>query len=174
MNLILIGLRGSGKTTVGRIVAQRLGREFVDLDDETAQDLGATSVAPAWRAHGEPEFRQAEGRALREVLRSDGRVIALGGGTPTAPGAESMLRDAQAAGRVRIVYLWAPAAALRDRLAATDLSERPALMGASPLSEVEQVLAQRDALYRSLADVVLVTDGHTTDEVADLVQAAGT
>jgi len=172
MNLILIGLRGSGKTTVGRIAAQRLSRSFIDLDDETARSLGAGSLGAAWRAHGEPAFRLAETRSLRDVLQGRDRVIALGGGTPTAPGAADLLREAQRAGRARVVYLWAPPAALRARLAGTDLSARPSLTGDDPLAEMDRVLAQRDGLFRSLADVVLATDGHTAEEVATLVVAA--
>lgn len=172
MNLILIGLRGSGKTTAGQRAAGLLRRGFVDLDDRTPRLLNAPTVADAWNTHGEPAFRQAEVRSLRETLAQADQIIALGGGTPTAPGAPDLIRAEQAAGRARVIYLWAPAATLRERLAATDLSKRPSLTGADPLAEIERVLATRDEAYRSLADIVLATDGHTIDEVASLIVAA--
>ena len=74
MNLILIGLRGSGKTTVGRMVAVRLTRPFVDLDDVVAVRMGAATVAQAWRKHGEPKFREEETRALRDALKNNDQV----------------------------------------------------------------------------------------------------
>jgi shikimate kinase len=172
MNLILIGLRGSGKTTAGRLAAERLGRGFVDLDDETARVLNAATVGEAWREHGEPAFREAEARALGETLARDGLIIALGGGTPTAPGASDLIAHEQQSGRASVIYLWAPAAVLRERLAATDISTRPSLTGADPLAEIERVLAVREELYRSLADLVLATEGHTVAEVASLMVAA--
>jgi shikimate kinase len=172
MNLILIGLRGSGKTTAGRLAADLLGRDFTDLDEETARLLNAPTVAEAWRERGEPAFRRAEVRALRSALARDRQIVALGGGTPTAPGACELLRAEQAAGRARVLYLWAPAAALRERLRGTDLASRPSLTGADPLTEIEHVLAQRDDLYRTVADLVITTEAHSPDEVAMLVRAA--
>lgn len=173
MNIVLIGLRGSGKTTVGRLAAERLARVFVDLDDVTARSLGAARAADAWAEHGERAFRRAEAAALAAALARDGRVIALGGGTPTAPGAADLLRRERDAGRARIVYLEADAPTLRARLAATDLSTRPSLTGADPLAEIDAVLARRDPLFRELADEVIETGG-TTIEVAaeEVVRAA--
>ncbi len=166
MNLVLIGLRGSGKTTIGRLVAQRLGRPFIDLDDETARALGGTSVGEAFTKHGEAAFRKAEARALAIGLKADARVIALGGGTPTAPGAADLLRRERDAGRAIIVYLAAEAGTLRERLRQTDMTKRPSLTGADPLAEIEAVLGKRDPLFRELADEVMETNGASVEEVA--------
>ncbi len=86
-----MGLRASGKTTLGQMLATRLGRSFVDLDDVTAARLGCVDVPEAWSRHGPEAFRHAEADALKDVLAhapshlssSMGQIIALGGGTPT-------------------------------------------------------------------------------------------
>ncbi len=179
--LVLIGLRGSGKTTVGRLLATRLqGREadgpgFVDLDDRTPAVLGCDSVADAWEAHGESAFRDAEMQALGAILSVDDkvcRVLALGGGTPTAPGAEAMLASQRDRGRVVLVYLRAMPDTLRERLSHADNRDRPALLGGKdPLDEIDAVFARRDPLYRQLATVEVACDGMSAKEVADLVAA---
>lgn len=157
-NLILIGLRGSGKSTIGRAVAVRLARPFVDLDDLTPRELGCTSVAEAW-SRGEGAFRAAEVGALRNVIETDNQVIALGGGTPTAPGAADLLREHRDGGRAVIIYLRATPEILRERLADADNAHRPALLPGSsdPLSEIDRVHTARDPVYRALASAVIET-----------------
>jgi shikimate kinase len=168
--IVLIGLRGSGKTTVARHAAARAGRVFIDLDVVTARVLGASSVRDAWARHGEAAFRRAETRALADSLRNQGAVVALGGGTPTAPGAAELLRLERDAGRCRVVYLSATAAALRERLRSADNSDRPSLTGADPLDEIEVVLGQRDRLYRELASTTVETDGRTPEDIAKEIE----
>ena len=158
VDVALIGLRASGKSTVGRMVARTLGRGFVDLDDVTPQLLGCADVREAWSRHGVDAFRAAEARALAQVLTGAGRVLALGGGTPEAPGASDALRAARGAGRAVVVYLRAPAETLRDRLRGDDNANRPSLTGKGLLDEIEEVLARRDGLYTSLADLVVEHD----------------
>ncbi|MBY0262467.1 MAG: hypothetical protein K2Q20_08995, partial [Phycisphaerales bacterium] len=85
--IVLIGLRGSGKSTLARLLAKRLGLIPVDLDDRTPGFAGQPTVAAVFANLGEPAFREAEARALRQALAEPGIVLALGGGTPTAPGA---------------------------------------------------------------------------------------
>ncbi len=172
MNLILIGLRGSGKTTAGREAAAAMSREFVDLDHVTPGLLGCATVREAWDRFGETEFRAAETRALQGVVARKDAVLALGGGTPTAPGAAELLEAAKLEGSGRIVYLRADANALRERLAATDVAQRPGLTPAGTLAEVEEMLAKRDGLYRSLADVVIEVAGLSVRRVADACVAA--
>jgi shikimate kinase len=164
MNLVLIGLRGSGKTTLGRSLGQRSGRAFIDLDEKTPEVLGAATVREAWDRHGAAEFRRAEVVALKRALAADSQIIALGGGTPTAPGAADLLRQEQKIGRITIVYLASDASTLRARLIAADNTDRPSLTGADPLAEIGAVLAARDPLFRDLADEVMQTDELSTDE----------
>lgn len=167
-----MGLRGSGKSTVGRALARARGAPFVDLDDLTAAALHAATPGEAFRASGEAAFREAEARALGVVFGRSPCVIALGGGTPTAPGAADLLRAARAGRMAFIVYLRASAAALRARLAHDDPAARPSLTGRGTLEEIEQVAAARGPLYASLADLTIDTDLHASAESAAFAVAA--
>jgi shikimate kinase len=176
LTLFLIGLRGAGKSTVGRLVATRLSAAFIDLDEETARRLGALSASHAFKSVGVDQFRSAEVQALSALVQqgpadratNTHRVIALGGGTPTAPGAVGVLRSTPDA---KVIYLRSSAAQLQSRLRA-DHNPRPSLTGADPIDEVPTVFAQRDDVYGAIADIVIETDRLTTDAVAALVVQA--
>lgn len=173
-SLVLMGLRGSGKSTLGRLVAQRTGLAFVDLDLVTTALLGEGTLAELWAQHGEAAFREAEVRALRErVLAAGlpGQVVALGGGTPTAPGAAELLRDAVSRGGIELVYLRGSPEELRSRLARTDTASRPTLTGDGTLDEIGRVFAARDGGYRALASRVIEIDARSVDELVS--QLAG-
>lgn len=154
-NLLLIGLRGSGKSTIARALALRQHRAFFDLDEITPTLLGCTSVSDAWRSHGEPAFREAETRALRQTLSANqGAIIALGGGAPTAPGAADLIEREARAGRARVVYLRCTPELLAQRLRSIPGgpgASRPSLTGADPIEEIGVIHAQRDPLYQRLA-----------------------
>lgn len=156
--LVLMGLRGSGKSTVGRAAAERWGVGFVDLDDRTLARLrgahGVNTIAEAFTVLGEPVFRRAECAALEDVL-GEGGVIALGGGTPMAPGASELLRTSGAL----LVYLHLDPEALRERIRAEIDHRRPALRsGGDAVGEIKEVYAERDPLYRLLAQAILEAD----------------
>lgn len=173
--ILLIGLRGSGKSTIGRRLSEMTGRAFVDLDDLALARSGWSSIAEIWRREGERAFRALEVAALRETLaRGDGAVVALGGGTPTAVGAEGLLRDARERGAAVIVYLRAAPSTLRARLAREGGADerRPSLTGGDPLEEIERVHGERDGLYRSLADHVLEVGAMDASGAAEAVRRA--
>lgn len=173
MNIALIGLRGSGKSTLGPRVAAALRCGFIDLDELVPGRLQAPSIAQAWAVHGEAAFRKAEFEELGRVLDMyDDQVIALGGGTPTAPGAAALLEQQRTLGSLRVFYLRGSARTLRARLAAADNAHRPSLTGKSPLDEIDAVLAARDPLYLSLADVVVTIDDVSFDATAAQLEAA--
>ena len=171
--LLLIGLRGSGKSTLGRLLAAVLTSSFIDFDDRTRARTGHASVSAAFTAIGEAAFRAAETRALQETLAQagPGTVIALGGGTPTAPGARAVLEDARAAGRVRIALLEAPPAVLGARLSVTP-GDRPLLMGSNFAEEAALLAQRRMPLYRALADATIDTSRPTEVALADLLAFA--
>ncbi|MEX2219914.1 MAG: shikimate kinase [Phycisphaerales bacterium] len=161
MRLVLIGMRGSGKTTLGAALAAARGWRFVDLDVVTLEELGARSVAEAWSRAGEAGFREAESRALVRAVEDDPDILGLGGGTPTSPAAQAVIqgiKDRRGA-RARVVYLRGAPGVLAARVRASGDPDRPRLVGASVEEEMEEVYAARDPLYLSLADAVMdVTD----------------
>lgn len=170
-NIVLIGLRGSGKSVTGRLLASRLGRIFVDVDDATCSLLNCRTVAEAWQSRGIAAFRLAETAALRRILSVPNQVVACGGGTPTAPGAAELIRSAQRNNAAVVIYLRAPADVLRMRLAASppELEARPPVFGADPLAELDTLLAHRDPLYLALSDHILETSRLTPDKVAEAI-----
>lgn len=167
MHVLLIGLRASGKSTLGRGLAAALARPFIDLDDTTAALMQDKTAADAIRSQGLSAFRLAETQALRDVLALPvSQIIALGGGTPTAPGAADLLRAAIRDRKARVVYLRAQPATLQRRLQQSDTATRPSLTGASVVDEVPALFTQRDELYTTLAGHTLNID--TMDEAQAL------
>jgi shikimate kinase len=174
VNLVLMGLRGAGKTTIGRVLAAQLGRPFIDLDDLTPRALEPgtrSSVREVWSRYGEAAFRIAEAQALRKILAIDGQVIALGGGTPLAAGATEILVEARSSAASYLVYLHASPSVLRDRLAQTDHASRPSLTGAGLLVEIPTIYAQRDPIYRSLANEIIEVKGVAPESIALTIAA---
>jgi shikimate kinase len=167
--LILMGLRGCGKTTLGQLLAQRTNRPWIDLDPLTALEAGFETPAEAF-AHDQAAFRAAESRALSATLRAHPKnaIISLGGGTPTAPGAHALLSEAPCL----IVYLHASPKFLAGRLTPEELAKRPSITGAHPIDEMQQIYEARDPLYRSLANVIIdvesLSAANTLDQLVKL------
>jgi len=176
-DLILIGLRGSGKTTLGRALAAQCGASFLDLDEALAKRAGTASAGEALRALGEPRFRALEETIAAELFdaaRSDpprGTVIALGGGTPAAAGTAELLARARHEGRARVVLLDASIHALAMRMAREKV-DRPPLTSLPPKHEVALLASQRLDSYRALADTCINTTRLSIDRaIVALAQA---
>jgi len=170
--ILLIGLRGSGKSTIGARAAARVARPFIDLDDLALQRAGRDTIEEVWRIDGEEAFRRAEVEALRSVLaRTDAPIVALGGGAPETGGVSDLIRRARRDGRAWVVYLRALPADLRARLEDEGGADarRPSLTGADPLDEIPEVFARRDLLYRTIVDLVLEVGGKGIAEVERLL-----
>ncbi|MEO6812270.1 MAG: shikimate kinase [Isosphaeraceae bacterium] len=162
--LSLVGYRGTGKTTVGRLVAARLGLEFADADHELERRAGR-SIATIFAEHGEPSFRDLEEAVLQDLSTRPGLVLATGGG--------AILRETNRAALKRlgpVVWLTAPVETLARRLQG-DRASRPALTAAGTLAEIADVLNARTPLYQEVADLVIDTKGHSPRRVADLIIA---
>jgi shikimate kinase len=154
----------SGKTTVGRLVAERLQRKFLDLD-HLIEETAGMKVPELFRTQGEPAFRKAEATALAEALKQDGVVLATGGGAACR---EDNLQAMLASGYV--VALSAPPAEVLKRTGGA--SGRPLLdRAADPLAEAQRLLAEREPFY-SRAHLRVETVGKAPPEVAAEIVAA--
>ncbi len=164
--LALVGLRGTGKTTVGRLVARRLGRPFADADAELEARAGRP-IAAIFAEQGEPAFRDWEERTLADLAATrPGAVLATGGGVVLREANRRVLR---AFGLV--VWLSADPAVLAARLRASPrgLASRPSLTPAGTLAELAATLEARAPLYREVADAVVETGRRSANEVADVI-----
>ena len=164
----LIGYRGTGKTTVGRLLAERLGASWIDADTVLEERLGRT-IAELVREEGEAAFRDAEARVLADLLSTTRGVLATGGGVVLREANRTLLRER---GRP-IVWLDAPVDTIRRRLAAdpSTLARRPALAGEDPLAEVEAAVHAREPLYRACADWTVDTGTAPPHDVAITIAA---
>ncbi|MBM4051953.1 MAG: hypothetical protein FJ270_04305 [Planctomycetes bacterium] len=163
--IILIGLRATGKSSVGREIARLSGGTFLDLDDAVAGAAGFRSAHDAFVALGEAAYRALEATTLRDALKPASlTVIALGGGTPMAPGAEAVLESARTGGWT-VILLDAPDEVLAGRIRQAP-GTRPSLTGALPDQEVAAVRARRWAAFERLADAVVATDTRNPTEIA--------
>jgi len=170
MNIVLIGFRGSGKSTLGRAVAARLGRRFVDLDDVIQARMGAQSISAIWREFGEARWRAEESAAMADVLAESNLVIAPGGGAPmSAPGRDLMVGQRDS-GRAVIVYLRCRPTVLKERLRAAT-GDRPSLTGGSIVDDVEEILPRREPTYLALATLVFDNDADEPEAAADRLVA---
>jgi shikimate kinase len=149
MQIVLLGARGSGKTTVGRIIASRLSIEFIDVDDLIVARAGK-SIRDIFAQDGQPRFRDIEAEVLADALRWLGdRVISLGGGTVLRDENRDLLNRSSA----YRYYLRADAETLHARIAADPrtVETRPALTAyAGSVEEVRQLLTIREPLYREV------------------------
>lgn len=153
MNIILIGYRGCGKTSVGMRLAQNRSMSFVDVDDATCERFGNDSIADIWTVHGEPAWREHEVEVTRELVARPNHVIGLGGGTLMQAGAREAVEQAQDTLRV---FLRCDPEELHRRIHADDRSAatRPALTKhGGGLKEIETVLEERRPVYRAVADI---------------------
>jgi shikimate kinase len=167
MSILLTGYRGSGKTTLGRLLADRLNRPFVDCDELIIRRAGK-SIREIFAKDGEAAFRALESHAVGEVAKLHDHVVALGGG---ALGSEKN-RRAIAAARHDIIYLRCDSNELLRRInadAATS-DNRPSLTGlGGGLVEIETLLAQREPIYRAAMTVELDVTHLTPQQAVDQI-----
>ena len=161
-HLVFVGLAGSGKTTVGRGVAERLGRPFLDLDQEILAREGKTSVGEVFRAKGEAWFRQLEADVTRELASRKGMVISPGGGWIMTPGSLEVLRPVS-----YLIYLKVSPEQALARIGA-DRGNRPLLDHPDPVGELRRQLEIRGPRYEE-ADLVVDAETIGVQEVIDLV-----
>ncbi len=162
-NIVLIGLMGAGKTTVGRRLSQRIGRPMVDTDQEIEQRCG-TSVAVIFEVEGEEGFRRREAKVVEELMAQEGLVVTTGGGAPMDPQNQTFLS------RGFVIYLEAEPRLLWTRLK-TDQT-RPLLTQADdPRAKIDELHALRDPIYRRLADLVVSSTKGSLTQVINQIEA---
>ncbi len=163
-HIVLLGLPGSGKTTVGTTVAERLGAPFVDLDGVISRRMRMT-VPQVFAEHGEARFRELERQAMKDVLAQDPSVIAPGGGWAAQPGQLELARD-----RSFFVYLRTLASTAARRAEAQE--GRPLLGGQNPVDRMVALMREREPFYQR-ADAEVHNDVKSVaDAAAEIVELA--
>ncbi len=167
-NVVLIGYRACGKSSVGGSLARILNRPFIDLDQVLVEEAGQ-SIASIVAQSGWPEFRRREKALVARYARKKRQVLAPGGGVVLDPENVDLLKENGV-----IIWLTAVPAAIRDRLARDEsqAASRPSLTAADTLSEVEAVLETREPLYRGAAHLIIDTTESSVPQVVEQILAA--
>lgn len=163
-HIVLVGPMGAGKSAVGRTLAARLGRPFLDLDEQI-EAIAGMAIAGIFERQGEAAFRAQESHALRHALAGPAAVIATGGGAVLDADNRTAMR-----GAARVVYLCVSPQRQLERVA--DDTSRPLLRVPDPMRRLTELQAQREPLYREIADLVFDTSEHTPTSAAAALQAA--
>ncbi len=159
--VILIGPMGSGKTTIGQLVASKLGIAFRDTD-HVIEGRAGKSVSDIFLEDGEDEFRILEKKVLRDELLSDGTVLALGGGAPISVDAQSALRAIASP----VIYLDISLATVAPRIGFN--RDRPLLLH-NPRGQWQTLMEARRPIYESIADSVIDVNDKSESEIVTLI-----
>lgn len=162
-NIFLVGLMGAGKTSVGKLLARRLGKTFIDCDHEIERSTGV-KVAVIFEIEGEAGFRAREEKVVAELVSRQDIVLATGGGAVLSADNRKRLTMNGV-----VVYLRAAAADLWARTRHD--KNRPLLNTADPLSRLQELYNERDPLYREVADIVVDTGDQSLSSLAHKVEA---
>jgi shikimate kinase len=165
--LFLIGYRGSGKTTVGRILADRLRWAFVDADG-VLEERHRRTIREIFATEGEAGFREMESAVLADLCTRTNAVIATGGGVVLREANRQLLKQ-----HGIVAWLTADPATLSARIKADPATaERRPLLAGGGLAEIEHLLAVREPLYQVCADVVVPVGALSPEQAADAILAA--
>ncbi|WP_420605579.1 shikimate kinase [Novosphingopyxis sp.] len=162
-SIVLVGMMGVGKSTIGRRLALRLGYEFIDADDEI--ELAANmSVSEIFERYGEAYFRDGERRVIARLMDGDRTVIATGGGAFCDAATRALILD-----RAISIWLDAPIETLVERVGRRDT--RPLLRGRDPVEVLTELMARRRAFYAEAALRIQSDDGPHDRTVAAILKA---
>lgn len=159
-NIALIGFMGTGKTSVGRLVAEQLRFHYLDTDEMIQTATGKT-IAEIFSANGEPAFRTLEVKTVQELASKTRTVISAGGGLPLNPENLASLKT-----HALVVCLWASPAKIWERV--KNQTHRPLLHDSDPQKKICELLAARAPFYKQ-ADILLNTESRSLREVAQQV-----
>jgi shikimate kinase len=161
MNIVLVGFRCAGKTSVGKALAERLKREFVDCDEYIERKTHLT-IREIFDIAGESHFRSLEGDAIAELSTSEDRVIATGGGAVLR---YKNIKNLKRNGVVFFLEVGPESAYQRISKDPKTATRRPRLTDKDPFTEIKEQVGFRKPYYLSAADVVIQTDGRALDDV---------
>ena len=173
MQVILIGYRATGKTTLARLLAGRLGWQWIDADVEIERRAGK-SIAEIFADEGEPAFRDLEADVIADLCQRERLVLAAGGGAPLRPESRRAMR---ASGKV--VWLKAAAETIHGRMLrdATTADRRPDLTSRGGLEEIIELVTAREPIYQESAHLQVDTEGKDPQQIAaeilDRLELAG-
>ena len=163
-NIILIGPMGSGKTSTGRMLAKEMGYAFADTDEEVTKRTGV-SIAYIFDVEGEEGFRKRECLALKECLNDNNTVLSTGGGIVLSKENRDLLQN-----RGTVVYLQTSVRSQVERTASSN--NRPLLQNKDPEETLEKLMLTRGPLYEEIADIVIMTDNKSLQEMSKEIQRA--
>ncbi len=161
MRLVLVGLPGSGKSTVGRQLARRLALPFRDSDHVIEQEIGC-SIADFFAREGEAAFRDVEQSAIEELMKLPEGVLATGGGAVLRQANRERLHSSG-----RVIYLRSTPEQVFRRVRHDD--KRPLLQVDDPLARLHMLHAERDPLYREVAHIVIETGKPSVPSLVNLI-----
>ncbi|MEU8271261.1 shikimate kinase [Sphaerisporangium sp. NPDC049002] len=154
---VLVGPPGSGKSTVGRLLAQRLGASFRDTDTDV-ETVAGKPVADIFVDDGEERFRELEAAAVGQALAEHDGVLALGGGAILSEATQELLAGHS------VVYLQV---GLADAVQRVGLAQARPLLVLNPRSQLKRLMEERRPVYERLASIVVATDGRAPEEITD-------
>ena len=163
-NIILIGPMGSGKTSTGKMLAKEMGYVFLDTDEEVTKRTGV-SIAYIFDVEGEEGFRKRECLALKECLNDNNTILSTGGGIVLSKENRDLLQD-----RGTVVYLQTSIRSQVKRTASTN--NRPLLQNNDPEETLEKLMLTRAPLYEEIADITIMTDNKSLQEMSKEIQRA--
>lgn len=163
MNLVLIGYRATGKTTLASLLATRLEWDWIDADVEIERRAGK-SIARIFAEDGEPAFRDLEALVIADLCRKDRLVLATGGGAPMRPESRQAMNS-----NGKVVWLTARPETVLARMTGdqTTAQRRPNLTDKGPLDEISHLLSVREPVYRESSDLEVDTEQKTPQQLVD-------
>lgn len=162
MNIVLIGFMGSGKTTVGKELAVKMGYTFLDTDQYIEERAGM-EISDIFSQKGEAAFRELESLVLKEIAGMDHCVVSTGGGLPMREENRTLLKQIG-----MVIYLNADEETLWSRLA--DDRSRPLLRGENPREKIHTLLSERAPVYGRIADYAIAVDGSQAEDIAEEIE----
>ncbi len=162
MNLFLIGYRCTGKTSVGKALADALGLFFVDVDHLLVKEEGKP-ITELTAQKGWNYFRRREKEILQSICKQDGQVVATGGGVVLDPDNVAIMKKSG-----RLIWLQASPQIIRERMLVDQMTaaQRPALTSHGSLNEIESILKERISFYKTAMDFSIDTDGKKIEDIA--------